>query len=171
MVANRCKRLTCHRGIDVCPVVMEVERSAMVNEPGSSGPPHDVRVPGGAVDIADECIEPDGPGGEFGIHVVRRRVEVQRAFEVAVPDVESTAAPQNVLNLGVGLTPSERRVELDRGHVWHLELECLGETAHDDLRDQGSRTLARASELHDEQPPSRVSSTPGSEPPSRSATT
>jgi hypothetical protein len=55
--------------IGVGPVVVKVERRAVVDEVELTVPVQEIRVASGAVDVQDESIEPDGEGGcmRFGL--------------------------------------------------------------------------------------------------------
>ena len=53
------------------PVVVEDQRGAVVDQPGPAVPQQHVRVAPGAVDVADERVEPQHPAGERGSTVER----------------------------------------------------------------------------------------------------
>ncbi len=62
-------------------------------------------------------------------------------------EVEPAAREQQVLDLGVGLRPTDDGVELEQHELRNPEAERTGELAHDELRDERLRPLARTPEL------------------------
>ena len=130
-----------------------VNGGAVIDQKGSPLPDQDVGIPVGAIRIGGIGIEPhqvrretrvnDLPGG--------KRIEVECAVEVARADVDPVAPAQDLLDLGIGLGPAERRTDLDQRGLRHRESEPLGEHSHDQLGDEGLGSLAGAAELDHEE--------------------
>lgn len=130
--------------------VVEVERRAVVDEPGAFVPDQQIGVPGGAVDVGDEGIEE---------HDLRRRQRVgarardgivgDAARQVVEAQVQARAAVEGVEDLRVRLGRGERTVELDEDDLGHREAHCPRDLARQELGDQRLLALAGAAQLHD----------------------
>ena len=70
------------RAAVVGPVVVEVERRAVVDQPELAVPDQQVGVARRAVDVGDEGVEPDDARGELGVGLRGERVEGDRARQV-----------------------------------------------------------------------------------------
>ena len=139
-------------GIDVGGMV-EVERSAVVDEPQPAVPPEQVRVLRRAVDVRRERVEPDDVRGEVRLGPgPGRRAERQRAGKEVDAEIEPVAREKQVLDLRVGLGAADRRVELEQDELRHRESERARELPDDHLGDERLRPLARAVELEHVQP-------------------
>jgi hypothetical protein len=134
--------------------VVRVERGAVVDEPGRPPPDEKVRVAVGAVRVGDERVEPHDARRQLRRDEIAggRRIEVERAVEVADPDVDAMTRAQEVLDLRIRLGAAERRLDVHERELRHRQPEGAREQPHDDLRDERLRPLARAAELHDEEP-------------------
>ena len=85
------------------PVVVEVQRCAVVYEPEFAVPDQEVRVARGTIHVGHERVEPEDAGGEVRVGLSYERVEAQRARQVIQGKVEAGAGPEQVLYLGVRL--------------------------------------------------------------------
>src|SRR5690606_35829805 len=117
--------------------MVEIERGAVVDHPELILPHQQVHVARRAVDIGDQRVEPDDGRCQFRRHPgVHCRVERERARQVSQPEIGPDAAPQDVLNLRVGLAAAELGVEHhDRGRR-DRQIEGEREPGGDRLRHQ-----------------------------------
>ena len=127
------------------PGMLQVEGGAVVDHPQPLMPDQEVRVPGGAVDVGREGIEPDDVGREVGVGVpvLGRRVGAGAGEEVHA-EVGSGAREDQLLYLGIRLGRAERGIDLDDHLLGHRHSERAGELADDHLGDQRARALAGA---------------------------
>lgn len=112
-------------------------------------PDQHVRVAPGAVDVVDEGVEPDDAPRLDRVHLVRQRVEADRAGQVVHAEVEPAAGLEQLLDLLVGLAEPDHGVELHLHQARDPQPQPLGQAAADDLGDQGLATLAGSGEFHD----------------------
>ena len=147
-------RRTCSAGVEGPlgvgrgPVVVEVQRRAVIDEPDVAVPDQEVRVAPGAVDVLHERVEPEHLAGELRLGRPAQRVEAERAGQEVHAEVQALAGPQQVLDLRVGLADGDPGVEPGQHQLGYPQAQAAGELAGDDLGDQGERPLAGAAELH-----------------------
>ncbi|KDN81421.1 hypothetical protein KCH_68680 [Kitasatospora cheerisanensis KCTC 2395] len=139
-------------GLGARPAVVEDQAGAVVDEPQAAGGDQQVGVAPGAVDVADQGVEPEHPGGGVGVHLEAQRVEVQRPGHVRHAEVGAPAGPHLVLDLHLGLAAGEHRVEVDQGEFGHRQAEPAAEFAGQHLGDQRLAALGRADPFQDVQP-------------------
>ena len=155
MVAEPLERSSGMR-VRVAPRVMDIQRRAMVDEPGATVPDEEVRVLGRPVRVGDEAVEPDDRGRSFRVHRRERRgrgrVEHQRPGQEVEPEIATAARPDEVLDLLVRLGVTERGIELHGDEVGHEQPERSSELAAEPLGDQCPGPLPGAAELHDIHP-------------------
>ena len=142
----------------------------MIDQPRLLVPDEEVRIAMRAIGIGDECVEPDELRREIGRDVFTGGggIEVEGAVEVAKSDIHAMAAAEDLLNLGVGLAASEGGQDLDDREIGRGKPDGCREQADDQLRDQDLRSLPGPRNFTTNNPPRSVSTTAGSEPPSRS---
>jgi hypothetical protein len=110
MVGDQRERIAGARG-DRAGVVL-VEGGAVVDQPRPAVPDEQVAVPRGPVDVRRERVEPDDVGGELRAdRAGDGRVEIERTGEEVDAEVLAVARRDQLVDLGVGLGPAERRVE------------------------------------------------------------
>jgi hypothetical protein len=137
--------------VDGSPVVVRVQRCAVIDEPGPPLPHEQIRVVRRAVGIGGERVEPDDTRSELGRDEVAGgdAVEVEGTLEVACADVRAVALAQQVLNLRIRLTSAEAIPDVDERELGDGQAEVRREEADDELGHQHLRPLPRATELHD----------------------
>ena len=107
----------------VCTMV-EVERRPVVDQIIGSLPEKQVGVSCGAIDVGDECVEPDDRRREVRIDgVIGGRIEGERARKIGEPGIRADTTAQDILNLWVRLTLAETRAEFDQCGRWDREAE------------------------------------------------
>lgn len=131
------------------PVVVPDHGGAVVDEPEVAVPDEHVRVAPRAVDVVDEGVEPDDAARLDRVHLVRQRIEADRAGQVVHAEVEPAAGLEQLLDLLVGLAEPDDGVELHLHQPRDAQPQPLGQPAADDLGDQGLAALAGSGELHD----------------------
>ena len=129
------------------PVVVEVQRGPVVDEPDVTVPDQQVGVAPGAVDVLDQRVEPEQLAGEVLVHGPAQRVEPGGAGEEVHGEVEARARPEQILDLLVRLARGDPRVQVGEGELRRPQAERAGQLTRDDLRDERERPLARATEL------------------------
>ncbi len=141
----------------------------MVDQVELATPAEQVRVARRAVDIRDEGIEPDDSGSQVGIdRAIRNGIEGERAREIGEAEILADASPQDVLDLRVGLTLAESRVEVHQCRRRHRQPEHTGYFRGEQLGDQRLHSLPRATKLHHVCPRLVGLDDSGQRPPSRS---
>jgi hypothetical protein len=110
--------------------------------------PHQhVGVARGAIDVRDECIEPDDRRGERRGRPMRHRIESHGTGQIVERDVEAAAGADQVLDLGVGLGACQIRIELDQHDLRHRQIGGAADLAGEELRNQRLRSLPGTAEL------------------------
>jgi hypothetical protein len=89
--------------------------------------------------------------GELRCDAVDGGAERQCRGKEVDAEVRPRTRGEQVLDLGVGLGPAERRVHLGQRELGHGQAERARQLPHDDLGDQRERPLTRAAELQDVQ--------------------
>jgi hypothetical protein len=149
MVADGGKSgLRACRGI--FPIVMKIERRAVIDEVQRLVPAQQIRIAGGAVHVGHEGVEPHRGGRQFGVRgIARGRVEHHGAGQEVHAQVDAHAGVQQGADFGVGLVASQRGIDFDEHQLGHIESEGASDTTGDDFRGEGQRTLSRAGEFQD----------------------
>jgi hypothetical protein len=142
------------RLVHAAPVVMHVQRGAVIDQPRPPLPDEQVRVASRAVHVGHERVEPDHARRQLGVDQVARgqRVEVERAVQVAHADVAAEAPAQQLLDLGVALHASELGRQVDQREIGHRQPQRARQPAHHQLGDQHPRALPGTAELHHPEP-------------------
>ncbi len=139
--------------VRVAPGVVDVQRSAVIDQPRTSMPDEQVRIDRSPVRVGDERVKPDdvrrGRRIDQSTGGVRGRVEGQRAGQEVHPQVQATARAQQVVDLLIRVRIAQGGVHLDRHQVRHVQADRPGELAGQPLRDEGPRSLAGPAELDD----------------------
>jgi len=134
----------------VGPVVVEVEGGAMVDEVGFAMPVEKVGVAGGAVDVEDEGVEPDGEGGGAGIGLVAGSgVEHGGAGEVVEGKVEADAGAEEIADLLVRLVAPQGGIDFGEDEFRDVEAEGTADLTGYEFGYKGERALAGAAEFYD----------------------
>ena len=141
--------------VRIPPGVVDVQRRAVVDEPGPAMPHQQVRVLRGAIRVGDQRVQPHDVRRERRIddRAGRRRgrVEGQRAGQEVHAQVAPRARANEVVDLLVGLCVAEGRIDLDRDDVGDRQTDRPADLAGQPLRDERAGTLAGAAELDDVQ--------------------
>lgn len=87
MVPDVGKGTQC-RLFPTAPGVMEIERRTLVNQPQLTVPQQHVRVSSCAVDVREESVEPDEPGGRQRVGMISYYVPRQRAVEEMYAEIQ-----------------------------------------------------------------------------------
>ena len=115
---------------DIAPVVVEVERGAVVDEIESLVPIEEVGVVGGAIDVDDEGVESDGLGGGAAIGgVAGGGIEHDGAGKIVEGEVEAGARVEQGADLGVGLVAAEGGIDFDEDEFGNFEAEGAADFA------------------------------------------
>ena len=108
---------------------------------------------GRSIDVRHERVEPDDRRSELGVgRGAGGRAERQRAGQEVDAEIEAGARDEQILDLGIGLGASERRVELDEREPWYEQPERTRELSGDDLGDERLAPLTCPAELEDVEP-------------------
>ena len=99
---------------------------------------------------------------------VEAPVVAHRAGQEVDRQVEARARGDELLHLLVRLAATDLGVDLDQGEVRYADPQRPPQLADDDLGHQHLRPLAGGGELDHVRPESSASTSPGSDPPSRS---
>src|SRR5215211_486736 len=91
--------------IDRRPVVMYIQRRAVIDEPRLTVPDQKIWVAMRSVGIGEKRIEPHNPRSEIGGNQISRGrdIKVERAVEVPHAEVEAVTRAEKILNLRIGL--------------------------------------------------------------------
>ena len=133
------------------PAMVEIQRRAVVDQPGVSMPDQQVRIPEAAIDIAHERVEPDDFRCQGTRYALRDGIEIDRPREVIECEVEAVARLDEFLDFRVRLGPREFAIEFDEHELRHRQAEPACDLAGDQFGDQRLHTLAGAAEFQDVQ--------------------
>src|SRR5438067_5027095 len=131
---------------------MEVERGAVVDEPGLVLPDKYVRVLSRAIHVRNQRVEPDNVRGKLRQDppAVGDRVEPGRAGKIAEAEIQAAAPLQEVLDLSVRLSEPEAFGKLDDCWVGHRQAHYAREPGGNRLGNECLWPLSGAAELKDE---------------------
>ena len=122
----------------------------MVNKIQLLVPPKQVGISCGAIDVCDECIEPDGFRSSSGVYcIVGSGVEGGCAGKVIQAEVQAYAREQQVANFRVRLVASDAFVELHKDQLGDAQIEAASELAGNELGNECQRALAGSAEFED----------------------
>ncbi len=130
------------------PVVVYVQRRAVVDEPEPPAPDEQVRVPPRPVHVQGQRVQPEHSGGEGRVDLEGEWIVGDGTGQVVHAEVAARAGSQQLLDLLIRLGPAKLRVEVDHDQFGHGQPQRPGEFAHYDLGDERLGTLARSPELH-----------------------
>src|SRR5215472_10240964 len=99
--------------VSIRPVVMEIQRRTMVDEPEPIAPNQKIWILGGAINIEHKGIKPDNLGREARIDFWRRdRVKRHGSRKEGEPEVWSLAAVDKIAYLWIRFVSTERGIQL-----------------------------------------------------------
>ena len=135
--------------------MVDVQGSAVVDQPGAAVPDEQVRVLDRPIGVRDERIEPDDVGSEVGVdqraRVADGGVEGEGARQEVHPEIGPAARSDQVVDLLVGLGVAESRIDLDRDEVRNRQPDRPADLAGQPFRDERTGTLPGTPELDDVQ--------------------
>ena len=112
-------------GLRRSPGVMEAQAGAVVDRVQVAVPDQQVGVPRAAVDVGDERVQPDDPGGVLG-HELEAAVVTDRSRQEVDREVQPGARRQQRLHLLVRLAAADLGVELDQRQLRDQDAEPPG---------------------------------------------
>jgi hypothetical protein len=103
----------------VRPVVMKIERGAVIDQPQFAMPDEQIRIARSPIDIRDIGVEPDDRRGQIPIGNLDDRVEGDLTRQIVEREIQTGAPPDQVLDLGIGLGARQHRVEFREDDLRH----------------------------------------------------
>ena len=160
--------------VRVAPGVVDVQRGAVVDQPRPAVPDEQVRVPRRAVGVRRRArrARRRRPRQSGSGRAIGRRAEGHRAGQEVEPEVEPGALLEQVAGLLVGLGVAEGRIDLDDDELRHRQPDRPRRARRRATPRRAPAVPAPAPRnLTTYRPSSSASTSPGSEPPSRSGVT
>src|SRR5699024_5769917 len=122
--------------------IMEIKRSAMIDQPQFLMPYQHIGIPECAVYIGQECVQPHDAGCQFSPDLRHYRVEGKSSRQKMQPEVQSPATLQQILDFLITFGTPESLVQIQKDQFGNPKTKCTSYLAANQFGNQRFRPVA-----------------------------